>query len=32
MVEGCATALKEWATVLEAMARGEQLLFIRELF
>src|SRR3989338_4978732 len=26
----CATALKEWATVLEAMARGEQLLLIRK--
>ncbi len=26
----CATALKEWATVLEAMARGEQLVLIRK--
>jgi hypothetical protein len=26
----CGTALKEWATVLEAMARGEQLLLIRK--
>ena len=26
----CDTALKEWATVLEAMARGEQLLLIRK--
>ena len=26
----CAVALKEWATVLEAMARGEQLLLIRK--
>ena len=26
----CAMALKEWATVLEAMARGEQLLLIRK--
>jgi hypothetical protein len=26
----CAMALKEWATVLEAMARGEQLVLIRK--
>jgi hypothetical protein len=26
----CQTALKEWATVLEAMARGEQLVLIRK--
>lgn len=26
----CAVALKEWATVLEAMARGEQLVLIRK--
>ena len=26
----CATALKEWATVLEALARGEQLVLIRK--
>ena len=26
----CATALKEWATVLEAMSRGEQLILIRK--
>ena len=26
----CATALKEWATVLEAMGRGEQLVLIRK--
>lgn len=26
----CRTALKEWATVLEAMARGEQLVLIRK--
>ena len=26
----CAVALKEWATVLEAMARGEQLMLIRK--
>ena len=26
----CSTALKEWATVLEAMARGEQLVLIRK--
>ena len=26
----CITALKEWATVLEAMARGEQLVLIRK--
>ena len=26
----CGTALKEWATVLEAMARGEQLVLIRK--
>jgi len=26
----CATALKEWAVVLEAMARGEQLVLIRK--
>ena len=26
----CAVALKEWATVLEAMARGEQLILIRK--
>lgn len=26
----CATALKEWATVLEAMARGEQVVLIRK--
>lgn len=26
----CATALKEWATVLEAMARGEQTVLIRK--
>ena len=26
----CATALKEWATVLEAMTRGEQLVLIRK--
>ena len=26
----CTTALKEWATVLEAMGRGEQLLLIRK--
>ncbi|MBI3330772.1 MAG: DUF1802 family protein [Candidatus Omnitrophica bacterium] len=26
----CAVALKEWATVLEAMARGEQILLIRK--
>ena len=26
----CATALKEWATVLEAMARGEQHILIRK--
>ncbi len=26
----CPTALKEWATVLEAMARGEQLVLIRK--
>ena len=26
----CATALKEWATVLEAMGRGEQVLLIRK--
>ncbi len=26
----CDTALKEWATVLEAMAKGEQLLLIRK--
>jgi hypothetical protein len=26
----CATALKEWATVLEAMAHGEQLVLIRK--
>jgi hypothetical protein len=26
----CATALKEWATVLEAMARGEQIVLIRK--
>lgn len=26
----CTTALKEWATVLEAMARGEQLVLIRK--
>ena len=30
MADECATALKEWATVLEAMARGEQLLLIRK--
>lgn len=29
-VRQCATALKEWATVLEAMGRGEQLLLIRK--
>ncbi len=26
----CSSALKEWATVLEAMARGEQMLLIRK--
>ena len=26
----CATALKEWATVIEAMGRGEQLVLIRK--
>ena len=26
----CATALKEWATVLEAMARGEQTILVRK--
>ena len=26
----CAVALKEWATVLEAMAKGEQLVLIRK--
>jgi hypothetical protein len=26
----CSTALKEWATVLEAMARGQQLVMIRK--
>ena len=26
----CAIALKEWATVLEAMSRGEQLVLIRK--
>jgi len=26
----CATALKEWATVLEAMARGQQVVLIRK--
>ena len=26
----CAVALKEWATVLEAMARGEQLVLVRK--
>ncbi len=26
----CSTALKEWATVLEAMARGEQIVLIRK--
>ncbi len=26
----CATALKEWATVLEAISRGEQLVLIRK--
>ncbi len=29
-VPRCAVALKEWATVLEAMARGEQLILIRK--
>ena len=29
-MEECATALKEWATVLEAMGRGEQLVLIRK--
>lgn len=29
-VADCAVALKEWATVLEAMARGEQLVLIRK--
>lgn len=30
MPSSCAMALKEWATVLEAMHRGEQLLLIRK--